>query len=348
MAWFAGAGSGAATAVIARDPPAACPMTSVLPALLVGFAAWFVVPRGLGLLGGSVRSTAVPALLLTLGLVAPHGIGAAALTVPWCVVVTAAALSVVRTRLHTRDRFDAVVAVASVAFLAVGAGWATLAAVGADPVQAGGVIVILTAAHFHYAGLAFGVIAARTRREGPKGAVDVATLLWLAGVPAVALTIATHSTNPIGPLVLTGGGIGVGAALLRAARAHRSAGLATAGASILAGITLAAGYALSMQFGFPWLSVAMMERTHGVLNAIGFATVGVARVDGGRSHHRASTRRGDDVRFSVTRPSPDALARIRDETHSRAAHLRRDRRDARRTAPPRLVPRRARGRRRPR
>ena len=30
-----------------------------------------------------------------------------------------------------------------------------------------------------------------------------------------------------------------------------------------------------MQFGFPWLSVAMMERTHGVLNAIGFATVGV-------------------------------------------------------------------------
>jgi hypothetical protein len=247
-----------------------------LPALLVGFAAWFVVPRGLGLLGVARRTTALPALLLTLGLVAPHGIGAAALTVPWCCVVATMAFAVVRTHVREPDPFDAVVALASAAFLLMGAGWAVLAAIGADPVQVGDVIVLLTAAHFHYAGFAFGAIAARTRRDRPGTIVDGAILLWLAGVPAVALTIATHSTNPIGPLVLTGGGIGIGAALLLAARAHRSAGLAVAGASILAGITLAACYAVSMQLGFPWLSVAMMERTHGVLNAIGFATVGVA------------------------------------------------------------------------
>jgi hypothetical protein len=249
-------------------------VTRLLPALLVGFAAWFVVPRGLTLLGQDARRTSAPAVLLTIGLIAPRGIGAAILTVPWCIVAAAVARDVVRSRRRPRACLDCVVVFASVGFLAVGAGWATIAALGADPVHVSDVIVILTAAHFHYAGFAFGAIAARTRRDRPGPPIDASVLLWLAGVPAVALTIATHSTNPTGPLLLSGGGIGVGTALLGAARDHRSGGLAVAGTSILAGIALAAGYALAMRFGFPWLTIDAMERTHGVLNAIGFATVG--------------------------------------------------------------------------
>ncbi len=251
-------------------------MTRLLPALLVGFAAWFVVPRGLALLQLPHRRTAVPAALLTVGLIAPRGVGAAALTAPWCFVAAAIALDLVRSPAQGRDRFGAVTACASVAFLVVGASWATLAAIGADPVHVSDVIVILTAAHFHYAGFAFGAIAARTRRDHPSRTIEAAILLWLAGVPAVALTIASHSTNPAGALALAVAGGAIGGALLRAAHRRRDAGLAVAGASNDLGVMLAAGYASSMRLGFSWFDIDAMERLHGTLNALGFATVGVA------------------------------------------------------------------------
>ena len=252
-------------------------MITLVAALVVGLAAMVIVPmvwhRG---------SVAWLGAVLTIGLVLPHGVVAAVCTLPWLALVIATA-SRVGTATRIPTSIETAAHLGAHAFLIVGAGSATIAAAGWRPLGFAPLIIILTAAHFHYAGFAFGMIASRCHHEAPSITTALAIGGWLVGVPLVAIGIAASpAVEPWGAVIVAAAGTLLGGAQLRAARRHRSALLLISGLSIIAAMVLAAGYGLAQRFGFAWLDIVAMERIHGIANALGFALCGVlgwARVD---------------------------------------------------------------------
>src|SRR4051794_23041952 len=156
-------------------PPAgrweALPLRLALPLLLVGMP-------------GALAAFAVP-----------QGVGAALLTLPWLVVAGLLALHGLARLLRLRPpHADQLCLGFGLLYLPVGAGWLTLARLGGDALGFQGVIVLLTAVHFHYAGLLASVIAAQV-----GGAVRAARPeLW----PAYRVVSAGVIVGP--PLVAVG------------------------------------------------------------------------------------------------------------------------------------------------
>ena len=172
-------------------------------------------------------------------------------------------------------------------FLIVGASSATIAAAGWQPLGYTQVIIILTAAHFHYAGFTFGMIASRTQRDHPSPVTTWLIAAWISGVPLVAIGIAADArVEPYGAVLVSIAGAVLGWQLLHAARHHHTALLFVSGLSIMGAMVLAAGYGLAPALGFGWLDVAPMERIHGIVNALGFAlcaAIGWRRIPDRRS-----------------------------------------------------------------
>ena len=256
-------------------------MNTLLPALIVGGGAIVIVP-----MWWRRTSTAGLGTLLAIGLVLPHGVVAIVCTLPWLgLVVTTARRVVIETGIPANT--ERLAHVAAHLFLIVGAASATIAAAGWRPLGFAPVIIVLTAAHFHYAGFAFGMIASGTQRDHPSAVTACAIAAWAVGVPLVAIGIAADArVEPYGAVVVSVAGAALGFQLLRAARYHHSALLGVAGLSVIAAMVLAAGYGLAPALGFRWLDIAPMERVHGMVNAIGFAlcaTVGWRRLSRGRS-----------------------------------------------------------------
>lgn len=137
-------------------------------------------------------------------------------------------------------------------------------------------ILLLTVAHFHYAGFAAALVAYLVARVEPTNrwaaigalTVPVGTLIVLLGF------FLGDGVGLVGATVLTGGMWLVGGLAWRARssapdRATRVL-LATSSAVLLVTMALALDWALGRAFGVPKLSLTWMAATHGVLNAVGF------------------------------------------------------------------------------
>ena len=251
-------------------------------------AVFVIVPLGRRVLGvDGQRSGAhrIAACGFVVGLSLRPGVIALALTLPW--FFACARFGVGRgvhlLRSAVAFRLEPVSEAAAGVFLAVGAGWGCIAALGWRPLGFAPITVLLTAVHFHFAGFAFGAMAIRVRRERVNRWTAVVAVGWMVGVPLVALGITTSSLiEPIGAVTLaTTGGL-LGLLVVERSVRHRSGWLAVSGASLCFAMVLAAGYALAQQFGFRWLDLEMMERIHGMANAFGFALCGLigwSRID---------------------------------------------------------------------
>lgn len=164
---------------------------------------------------------------------------------------------------------------AACAFPLVGAAWAFLACAGARPLGFRAEIVLLTAVHFHHAGVSLPMAAARSGSR-------LAMLLVLLGVPSVAVGITVSQlggavlVEAIAVAITASGALLVAARLAQlAAAAPRLAArlwLGTAAAALLGSTMLALAYGLR-----PWLPtllgpapLPLMAATHGALNAFVF------------------------------------------------------------------------------
>ncbi len=220
----------------------------------------------------------IAACAFVLALSVHPGAFAFVVSLPWLVASAVYAVgSGARLLRAARDvRLDALTETAVAIFLAVGAGWGCIAALGWQPLGFAPIIVLLTAVHFHFAGFAFGAIVIRLRREMVNRWTAVVAVGWMIGVPLVALGITTRSrVEPIGAVMLAMSGGLLGLLVVERSVRHRSGWLAISGVSLCLAIVLAAGYALAQQFGFGWLDIEMMERIHGIANAFGFALCGL-------------------------------------------------------------------------
>jgi hypothetical protein len=250
----------------------------------VTFAPLVAVPLGLSLAARRaafgwlaspwiVTACLVGGLAFTWGFICGPGPVAASLTLPWLGVTAALAVGAVRSAVRNRPASwaDAGATVA-LAFIPVGAAWAVVSRAGWRPFGFAEPIVLLTAAHFHYAGFVLPLAAGRVadRIGGRAGAAALAGVAL--GMPAVATGItfggAVEWVASWGMAAVT---VLVGVLHLRLAVRNRSILLAVAGLSLLAGMALVVVYALGTYLGHAWLSIPQMVAWHGTINVFGFA-----------------------------------------------------------------------------
>lgn len=262
-------------------------MSVVVPLFLI--APLFLVPFGLRLVAVAtpgaepprlaLRAVVPAALVLTLSFVSEPGVIAAVLSLPWLAVTATVALAAglrllmdpARFRPNIRHATDA-----AIAFLAVGATFATIDRLGARPFDFPSEIILLTAVHFHFAGFVLPLAGALAYGRRPRRWLEIALGAVVVGIPITALGfLGVPYANWIGAMLTAIGGFGIGVATVIVARhmdsqAARALGT-IAGASLLVSMPMAVIYSTGTLVDTTWLDLATMARIHGGLNALGFA-----------------------------------------------------------------------------
>jgi uncharacterized protein (UPF0548 family) len=209
---------------------------------------------------------------------------AAALSLPWLgFTFWIAAIGVLRLLKRSRLSLDSCCLDAAMIFLAVGGVWTTASRYGAGLMGFKEPIVLLTGAHFHFAGFALPLLTGLAWRTVPSIPARIAAVGVVAGVPLTAVGITVGSRLPLVEALASWelAGACVFVALLQLLLAFRR-GSATfrlamfvSGVSLLGGMGLAAAYALGEYTEQNWLDIPTMVRWHASINALGFALPGL-------------------------------------------------------------------------
>jgi hypothetical protein len=220
----------------------------------------------------------------------PPGSLAAVLTLPWLAFTLLIATSGLIRLLSRASRPVAELCVdAGMFYLAIGGIWLFLTRAGARPMGFQEPIVLLTAAHFHYAGFLLPLLTGKAvGKIGGQGA-RLAGFGVMFGAPLVAIGIAFSPwLEGVAAWILAAAGFFVAVLQLRlAARCGDLTGrllLGMSAFSLMAGMALAAVYGLRMHLEFSWLTIPRMIRIHANLNAIGFTLPALL------AHNRIETR----------------------------------------------------------
>jgi uncharacterized protein (UPF0548 family) len=223
----------------------------------------------------------IPAVvLLTASFLLAPGSAAAALSVPWLAFTFLAALLGALRFLERGGGPASEIAIdTGMVLLAVGGVWTMASRSGGGMFGFEEPWVMLTAAHFHFAGLALPVVTGTATRLVPGRLGSAACVGVAAGVPFVAAGITAGAAGYrtlewLAALWLVAASLAASWTMFRAAR--RLSGMASfllgfAAFSLAAGMTLAAVYATGEWLGRPLVSVPGMLRGHAPINAIGFA-----------------------------------------------------------------------------
>jgi hypothetical protein len=225
------------------------------------------------------------ALPLVLGVGMPSGVGALLLCLPWAGWTALAAfegLTRVRALIRSsglRGLISGELAIAAgFGFPVIGSGWLLCDRLAIQPLGFSPLIVLLTAVHFHHAGLTLPFSAGLLARTQEPGPWRLAAITVVVAVPLVAIGItASPVIELIGSWLTAAAAITVALGLLVRARSLPVVpGLlsACAGACLLAGMIFAASYALGEYRGVAWPDIASMINLHGAINALGFGLLG--------------------------------------------------------------------------
>lgn len=224
----------------------------------------------------------VAALTLLVSLQLPQGSLAAGFALPWLAV--AGLLSVAAgLRLAAGRSFSPslLVETAGLVYISVGAGWTLMDRMAIHPMGFSTVIVLLTATHFHYAGLILPIVTSRVAAHSPGRWSTVACIGVILGIPGVAVGI-TASQLGMGPLLeLCGTWLAVLSALIVAGIQIKLAARESnqpiawlwyvSAASLIAAMILAASYGSRYFVSWPDLNIPYMRAIHGSANALGFS-----------------------------------------------------------------------------
>jgi uncharacterized protein (UPF0548 family) len=212
------------------------------------------------------------------------GPSAGLLALPWCGFTgLVALLGLLRLLSPGRAAAAELCLDAGLLFLAVGGVWAMLSRWGARPLGFQEPIVLLTGAHFHYAGFALPLLTGLAAHTLGGRLSQIAVTGVVLGVPLVAVGITSAAAAPVvdwlAASLLAAACLLVAVLELRlAARAGSRGGrmlLALSGLALAAGMALAAVYALGNYCQRSWLTIPEMVRWHATLNALGFALPGL-------------------------------------------------------------------------
>lgn len=249
------------------------------------------VPLALGMLGslGDARADrsfarlrrAVPlaAIALIGAFAIQPGPIAGLLALPWLAIgggsAVLALLAVARDERRTRiGRRHAVWA--TTLFLAIGAGHAMADRLGIHLLGFSPLIVLLTAVHFHVAGVILVTAGLRAMDARGTGIAVAGVAVLIIGMPVTALGfLGFPIATLVGSIAVASGGMAIGIATLGSLPTMRRGGARLLGGiaamSLLLAMPLAVAYAVGTWSGSTWIDLPTMARTHGVLNGLGFA-----------------------------------------------------------------------------
>jgi hypothetical protein len=301
--WTALGGGAGWLAVVGHLGPS--PFETDWARALLLLAPMVLVPLILGLVrprAGDSRWTAIAwraaviavvpaALALVAAYTRPQGPGAAALAAPWLgfagILACLGLTRIVRRWRRNRSELLPGLAVeAGLVYLAVGGAWALLDRWGARPLGFEPVIVLLTAIHFHYAGLCLPVLTGfagldvrgRTARVA-AGGVIVGVPMVAAGITATQLGLGSALEAAAAWVTALSGLLSASLHLRLASRPGMPAAAralwALAGAALAASMVLAGLYGTRAVFPVEGLDIPRMRALHGSANAIGVALAGV-------------------------------------------------------------------------
>jgi hypothetical protein len=263
--------------------------------LLFLLAPWIVVPLATSLIppvNESDPPTAqrpvlvfVAVALATISFFLSIGILSASFASAWMLVCVFFALRGLR-RIwrHRAHSFSQFCFAAGEGYLFVGGTWLVASRLGLQPVGFQEPIVLLTAVHFHFAGFLSAVLAgltyerlretrwSRPLRAALAGVVVGPGLLGLAFLVGPKVKLAAV-------ILIVVGQVGLATGMVRVAMGNvnlvaRTLLLLSSGC-IVAGMALAASWALGEYPLQSFVELGRMERIHGTLNAIGFGICGL-------------------------------------------------------------------------
>jgi hypothetical protein len=266
--------------------------------LLFLLAPWIVVPLANSLIP-SLAETDPPsarhatlkwiivaaAALATISFFLPCGVFAASVASAWLLVCAFFALRGLR-RLwrHRAHSFSQFCFGAGEAYLVVGGIWLVASRLGLNLVRFQEPIVLLTAVHFHFAGFLSATLAgltyerlSETRWSRPLG-VALAGVVIGPGLLALAFLVGPK-VKLAAVILIVLGQVGLASGMVRVALGKVNpvarALLLFSSGCIVAGMSLAASWALGEYPLQSFVELGRMERIHGSLNAIGFGICGL-------------------------------------------------------------------------
>jgi hypothetical protein len=263
--------------------------------LLFLLAPWVVVPLSLSLIPHGASSfsevtAAVVRYLLFLGAAltevsffSPPGRKAGTLTFLWLIVGAALALDgldrLIRTRLKSFNEFCFAV---GEGYALVGALWLLASRFGLEPIGFHEPIVLLTAIHFHYAGLMAAVLAglvATSMRTSPFLRIALSCAVLGPGLLGLAF-LAGPKLKLAAVALMVVGGCGIAFGTFRAGLAG-AAGiggrlLLVGSTCVIIGMALAGIWAVGEYPFHNFVNLEQMARYHGVLNSMGFGLCSLA------------------------------------------------------------------------
>lgn len=225
------------------------------------------------------------ALLLLPAFWLPPGFPAMLCALPWFLMLAIMAVDgLLRIRRHGIRPAGVFCRDVGLIYASVGGAWLLADRAGWQPLGFAPEIVLLTAVHFHYAGLILPVLAGLALNRRPDCPIGRWSMwLVLIGVPLVAVGITTTQTGGPSSLemvaawVLVLGGLGVAMQHVALAVTEHSVSpvvrwfWGVAGVALAAGMLLAGLYASRGFVTLAWLDIPWMRALHGSLNAIGFS-----------------------------------------------------------------------------
>ena len=262
-------------------------MTMPLIEVLLAFAIMVVVPLSIRLHGWGRRQVVAAAIaggLASLSFLLPEGVAAALLASAWVLVP---GFLIIRLKDGSLLRsIQGLAEAIPVAFLLVGTSWLVVSRFGARPLGFSAEIVALTAVHFHYAGFVAPTILGRlvkwleAKDSRLRRLSSLSYWVVLVATPVTAMGITfSRALGSLGTLLFSVGLVTASAITLRDVTRNvpgrAAVALAFSAMSVVAAMLLALSYAFGQWLGTPAPSLETMDRTHGVLNAVGFAFSGV-------------------------------------------------------------------------
>ncbi len=242
-----------------------------------------VVPLGLGLcppdrwlLPARWIQPAAAFALVAAFLQSP-GRWAALLTLPWLAVGALAGISGGAAILRKPFGFPRELPRrAALLFLAIGCGWVTISRAGVRPFDFGDTIVLLTGVHFHFAGFSAALITAMIGEDldRPHGAYAYSAAAVTFATPLLAAGITYSPLLELLAAFFLASGLVCLAVLVLAHFGATRILLLVSSVSLIVSMGFAACYAVGEYLERGLFDIPLMTKTHGYLNAFGFALCG--------------------------------------------------------------------------
>ena len=266
--------------------------------LLFLLAPWIVVPLATSLIPSQAKSELLTgqrsalnwiifgaAALATISFFLPTGIVAASFAGAWLLVCALFGLRGFRRLWRYRAKsFSQFCFAVGEGYLIVGGTWLVASRLGLQPVGFQEPIVLLTAVHFHFAGFLSAVLAGltyerlrETRWSKPLGAA-LAGVVVGPGLLGLAFLVGPK-VKLAAVILIVVGQCGLATGMIRVALGNVNpvarAMLLFSSGCVVAGMALAATWALGEYPLQAFVDLGRMERVHGALNAVGFGICGL-------------------------------------------------------------------------